>query len=357
MNQPKPIPISNAQLPRLEEELELPDGEFTSVRISEFYSPRVVIFDLFLKLGSGRYLKIFRTGENYSEEELRIYEAERGVKKVFFSRKHRSAYVTTSTTLLQKVTPVAAVPLKMKFGVARILSELYIQELFESTNENRAALVERGKVICSTIAAWIEVEPGLEDFILKLEHIDSNKESISFLTGIMACIASRHYPWKSVRTSETLLLAAFLSDIGIFQLSPAVQRLSPKKMKKEQKEEFQTHPEASYSILKGIKSTALNQSILDIIREHHEYCDGSGFPNKITGGKTLVLSKLMVVCGDLIRISSEFLLPPSQAINIQFPIRTDKLVAEHPEIAGRYDSKMLKEFFQIFDGKIRGVNT
>ncbi|MGZ3737057.1 MAG: hypothetical protein ACXVC0_18950, partial [Bdellovibrionota bacterium] len=116
---------------RREEEIEAPDGDFTSVRIAEFYSPRKVAFDLFLRLGDNRYLKIFRAGETFEELELKNYEVERGVRQVYFNRGHRSAYISSSATLLQKVTSLAAVPLRTKFGLARILCELYMAELFE----------------------------------------------------------------------------------------------------------------------------------------------------------------------------------------------------------------------------------
>ena len=210
---------------RREEEIEAVDADFTSVRIAEFYSPRKVAFDLFLRLGEGRYLRIFRAGDNFEEAELKAYEADRGVRQVFFGRPHRAAYIASSATLLQKVTPLAAVPLRTKFVVARILSELYMQELYECDDGTRPAFVEKGKGLCAILAAWVDTHPGLVRHLLLLEQVDANPASLSFLTGIFSCALSHLMPWKSRHTTETLLFASFLCDTGIAALPPEILRL------------------------------------------------------------------------------------------------------------------------------------
>ena len=336
--------------PRREEEMESPDGEFTCVRIAEFYSPRKVAFDLFLRLGENKYLRVFRAGENYDEGELRAYEADRGVRQVYFGRSHRTSYISSSATLLQKMIPLPSVPVRTKFGVARLLSERYMQELFEAVgdDEQRALLATKGKELCAILAEWIDVQPGLEKFLLQLEQIDSNPAALNFVTGVFACVLSHRMPWKSRRTSETLLLSCFLCDIGIFALPPEIQRLKLKRMNVAQKRAFEKHPEASYLLLSETESPAITPNLLLIVRQHHEYCDGSGFPNALTAPQTQVLSKVVVLCGDLVRTASDFLLPPGQAARVMFPEFTEKLMKDNPELAAKYDRELLIALFKIF---------
>lgn len=335
-------------LPRQEVEFESPDGDLACVRIAEFYSPRKILFDLFLRLGEGRYLRIFAAGDSYDEAELKGYETDRGMRYVYFARSHRAAYINSSSSLLQKVASLAAVPLRTKFGVARIMSELYMQELFEATDETRARLVDQGKMICAVLAEWIDVQPGLEKYLLRLEQIDANPAALSFLTGVFSCMLSHRMPWKSRRTSETLLLSCFLCDVGLFALPPEIQRLKLKRMTPAQKRLYEKHPEASYLLLSETPSSAINQNLLMIVRQHHEYCDGSGFPSGLTASQILQLSKLVVLCGDLVRYASDFLLPPADAARAMFPEFTEKLMKDHPELVAKYDKDLLIQFFKMF---------
>ncbi|MGZ3670020.1 MAG: HD-GYP domain-containing protein, partial [Bdellovibrionota bacterium] len=145
----------------------------------------------------------------------------------------------------------------------------------------------------------------------------------------------------------TLLFASFLSDLGLFALPPEIARLTPKRMTAVQKRQFEKHPEASFLLLTESGSSALNENVLTIVREHHEYCDGSGYPRGLTAEKILMLSKVVVICGDLVRTASDFLLPPAEAAKVMFPEFTEKLLKEHPELVAKYERELLVPFFKI----------
>lgn len=332
-----------------EEELEVQDNELIAVRIGEFYSPRVVGFDLLLRLGANRYLRVFRAGEAFNEAELRAYENDRGIRYVYFSREHRRGYTKSSFQLLQKIAPLAGVPLKAKFGVARILAELYMQELFEASDDDRPRLVENGRQICAVIASWVENEPGLEAFLLQADRFDPHVEGLAFLTGLFACAFSRRFPWKSQRTSETLLYACFLADVGLAAAMPEVARIRPKRMNGAQRKEYEQHPELSYLLLKEIGGVP--EAVLNIVRQHHEYCDGSGFPARISGNEILQLSKVVSLCGDVMRTASDYLLPAGEAARVLFPELSKAAFTMHPELLAKYDRAMLEVFFRIFEDK------
>lgn len=330
----------------LEEEVNLPDSDLTCVRVGEFYSPRQVAFDLFLRLGEGRYLRVFRAGDGYDEAELRAYENERGIRQVFFRREHRAMYVKSSLHLLQKIAPLAGVPLRTKFGVARILSELYMQELADSGDDERPKLVEKGKAICTVLAGWVEVDAGLEAFLLQLDRIDPQLESLAFLTGIFACALSRRFPWKSQRTSETLLFACFLADLGL-AMQPELARLRPRRMSSVQRKEYEQHPELSYLLL--TECGGVPDNVLTIVRQHHEYCDSSGFPNKLPHNEILQLAKLVSLSGDIVRCASDYLMPPGDSCRMLFPELSKAAFTSHPELVAKYDRGILEAFFRIFE--------
>ena len=158
---------------------------------------------------------------------------------------------------------------------------------------------------------------------------------------------ANRFPWKSRRMNENLLLASLLADLGQKIFPRELQRLRPKRMNAQQKREFKRHPEDSYLMLSGLGVEGLNETVLTIIREHHEYCDGSGFPKALTADRMLQLSKLVVLCGDLVRASSEFLLPPGEAAKMMFPDFTEKLFKEHPDVVAKYDADLIAALIKL----------
>jgi HD-GYP domain-containing protein (c-di-GMP phosphodiesterase class II) len=59
-----------------------------------------------------------------------------------------------------------------------------------------------------------------------------------------------------------------------------------------QYEMIKMHPRAGYDILKGLK---LPWPVAQIILQHHELMDGSGYPQKLSGDKIMVEARILTV--------------------------------------------------------------
>ncbi|HQO78585.1 MAG TPA: HD domain-containing phosphohydrolase, partial [Thermodesulfobacteriota bacterium] len=55
---------------------------------------------------------------------------------------------------------------------------------------------------------------------------------------------------------------------------------------------IKSHPQVAYDILKGIE---FPWPIVDVIVQHHERIDGSGYPQGLTGEKTLPEARILAV--------------------------------------------------------------
>jgi HD-GYP domain-containing protein (c-di-GMP phosphodiesterase class II) len=55
----------------------------------------------------------------------------------------------------------------------------------------------------------------------------------------------------------------------------------------------QQHVVAAYELLKGIE---FPWPVADIVGQHHERCDGSGYPAGLTGDQLLLESRILAVC-------------------------------------------------------------
>ena len=56
---------------------------------------------------------------------------------------------------------------------------------------------------------------------------------------------------------------------------------------------IETHPVAGYNALK--EATDISAEILDAVRHHHEYLDGSGYPDKLCAESITDLVRVMTI--------------------------------------------------------------
>ncbi|MET4799247.1 HD domain-containing phosphohydrolase [Bradyrhizobium sp. LB11.1] len=77
---------------------------------------------------------------------------------------------------------------------------------------------------------------------------------------------------------ERLYSAAMFHDIGKAQIPLAILD-KPGRLDPEERAMIETHPAAGYDFLKGHEK--ISPEILDAVRHHHEYLDGSGYPDAL----------------------------------------------------------------------------
>lgn len=90
---------------------------------------------------------------------------------------------------------------------------------------------------------------------------------------------------------DTIRLAGIVHDVGKIQV-PAEILSKPGKLSAAEYELLKTHPEAGYQILKNV---AFPWPIADIVRQHHERMDGTGYPNGLRGEQILIESRILAV--------------------------------------------------------------
>jgi putative nucleotidyltransferase with HDIG domain len=77
---------------------------------------------------------------------------------------------------------------------------------------------------------------------------------------------------------ERLYSAAMFHDIGKAKIPLAVLD-KPGRLDAQERALIETHPAAGYEVLKG--NSGISFEILDAVRHHHEYLDGSGYPDAL----------------------------------------------------------------------------
>jgi len=105
-------------------------------------------------------------------------------------------------------------------------------------------------------------------------------------------------------------MAASLHDIGKIAL-PAEILSKPIQLSDIEISLIQAHAQAGYDILKGIE---FPWPIADIIIQHHERMDGSGYPQGLAGDSISIEARIIGVCDVVETMSSHRPYRPSMGI-------------------------------------------
>jgi PAS domain S-box-containing protein/putative nucleotidyltransferase with HDIG domain len=101
-------------------------------------------------------------------------------------------------------------------------------------------------------------------------------------------------------TIETIRVAASIHDIGKMSV-PAEILSKPTRLSDIERSLIQVHPQAGYDILKDV---ALPSPVAEIVLQHHERLDGSGYPRGLRDGEILPEACVVVVADVVEAISS-----------------------------------------------------
>ena len=117
--------------------------------------------------------------------------------------------------------------------------------------------------------------------------------------GIIAADIAREMGWSEEKC-RTLQLIGLVHDIGKMSI-PAEILAKPGRLSKIEFELVKTHAEQGYQILKDFD---FSLPIAEIIREHHERMDGSGYPQGLKGEETLLEARILAVADVLEAMAS-----------------------------------------------------
>jgi PAS domain S-box-containing protein/putative nucleotidyltransferase with HDIG domain len=107
----------------------------------------------------------------------------------------------------------------------------------------------------------------------------------------LARAVAQHMGYKEEQM-EVLYLAGVVHDIGKIAV-PSEILSRPGKLTESEMRLARTHAEASYNVLKSVD---FPWPIADIVRQHHERLDGSGYPQGLKGAEILPEARILAVC-------------------------------------------------------------
>jgi len=241
--------------------------------------------------------------------------------------------------------------LSIKWQAERQLLVLH-SELESLVEKRTAELVESNKLLKIEIEHRAQVQEQLEQSFQDLKKVmDSTIKAIAMTVEKRDPYTSGHQMRVAALTRtiaetmglpetqvEGVYMAASIHDIGKISL-PAEILSKPIQLTEIEISLIQAHAQAGFDILKGIE---FPWPIADIIIQHHERMDGSGYPCGLAGDDISIEARIIGVSDVVETMSSHRPYRPSMGI--------DKALAEITQNSGTlYDADVVAACLKIFN--------
>lgn len=231
-----------------------------------------------------------------------VIDIERGAKPVVGNVQEEGAPASTPGSEAALKTAIKLAPAKQKLAPQSLQAELgaarqvraqvkrMVGELLESLeNEKAINTDEINPLIDETLASLERNNQAL----MSLVHLSRKSQKLADHAFSTYCLALNIGTLKGVEHTDlqALGLAALLHEAGWVQLP---LNLMGKRTRYTTKEIqlIQRHVEMGCKMLQSAKLPAL---ACQIIEQHHERCDGSGYPNRLKQDNIHVLSRILAV--------------------------------------------------------------
>lgn len=283
------------------------DAGFVPIPAEGFVSGSKSAFDVFVRLSSGRYLKLLKAGDGFTPDRLENY-TKKGVTHFYIKKEASEAYRKYSETL----TTAA-------LGSKTLSTELKIGQVFN-----------QGNMIMGTLAAQGVTEENLQyasKFIGNVrelvQQLDPEKDELfnsffsnvataehgvgtSMLAGILAYVVEI----RMERPVQIVGMAALLHDIGLTKLPETLWAEDEAQMSEQEKALYRTHPKIGADLLRQTK--VIDPAALQAIEQHHMRLHGAeGFPEKSPITPMPRVSEIVGICEEFNRLLQKSKMNPS----------------------------------------------
>jgi len=272
------------------------DRSFVAVPIQHFFSGMKSFFDVYVRLTSGRYLKILPANESFTSERLYQY-LEKGAQHFFVSRTSHDRCISYCDTLAAVLLNNNDVSVEMK--IAQALHEG--QEILQSVRENGV-----DELHCEYATAFIDhvrklIPKNEKDQVSVVNNFLTNVTAYEHAVSTTFIASLLALPLKIQADSafHTVGLASMLHDIGLAKMPPAVQSEDESKMTPEEVEMFHSHPAVGAEMLKDLRY--VDSAVTQAIMQHHERRTGKGFPKGLKAGQINRVAEIIGISDEFVK--------------------------------------------------------
>lgn len=291
------IRIANDNLDRLDSDSQDEESSFVPILARQFLSGSTSLFDLYVRLGKNRFLKILQAGDAFDAARVNEY-LKKGIDNFYLRKEAQENYLRYCDHLSAVTVNKPGIPENVKAGFVLNYGEETMRFLSQSgvtpaSIDYARQYVDRTRDLAERISGQNGSQlRGILSDAMAFEHGVG-------LTMIGALLAEE-LKFQSDKTVQTVGLACLLHDIGLQGESEVLRDEDEAKMTAEERARYRLHPLKGAKLLEAVKG--IDPTVIQAVLQHHERRDRLGFPHQLGANSINRVSEIVGISDEFIRL-------------------------------------------------------
>ncbi len=288
---------------------------------------------------------IKEANKEFTEEDIRDLKS-KNIKTIYYTLTSKKKLKTTVKTTFDGNEGA------LDKDSTYIIGENGLKDALDKVRKVFDEARQDDKVDMSTIYSLVDSfynaikEKNSNELLLINNHnIDDYLYSNAINTCPLTLLVAKDF--QSVeKDTKNIGIAALLHDIGFVKLPENIVKTSTSQLSKEDALSYMKHPQISGELItKRNKYIGVDPFILKAIEQHHEYFNGTGFPNKISGEQLDPLNSIITL-SDLF---DYIVRNPNFQENLDY---RDSLVYIYDKIEKLFEPRIASIFIRVVSNKL-----
>jgi len=245
--------------------------------------------DIYIKINSEKYIKIFKENASIQMEELKKYE-DKKLKYFYIEKQEAKNFVNLMIdSYLELLKEVGEKDNEKILDIHDVLIEVLSEY---GLSEKVISLAKRSVEL--TIHMFSKNEKDVKIVKKIFGHKKEYLTQHSILLAYISCAIIEQLPWNTPENKDKLVMASFLHDATIKDVTLVEAEKSEKIYN------FKEHPYEASELIRSFDDIPFD--VDKIIIEHHEKPDGSGFPRGMMASQLSPLSSIFIFSHDVVDV-------------------------------------------------------
>ena len=264
------------------------EDDYCGLFLDDFLFIKQCPFDLYCRINETKAVKILHAYDEINRELLMRLK-NKGVSRIFLKRNDYRKFIA-----INAYSDTKGLEGKERLQWIQNSSNTIINDFYHN-DMNLDRFFAAKQVVESTLD--LVADNGLMfDLIKTLSEMDNDVYKHSLGMSIYAVLIASKMEMTDPRIKFRLSIAGLFADIGTRRLPAELLEKSRILYNNRDQNEYNRHVDYSVEIMKSVDG--LPEEILQVISQHHENLDGSGFPRRMTKFNMHPLSKILRVADE-----------------------------------------------------------
>lgn len=263
-------------------------AEYASIPIDHFISGSAALSSIYLRFSDGRFVKLVHSGGRLDLERLYKFK-ERGISELWISREDIANYSKVTGALASAASKTLTAQ-ENRLKIILHACEAALENLRLMGLEPEQVDTAVG-IFKTTVDSFLK-ESNAISLIDLLSNGSPTVCSHLATCGTLCAAVTQVMEWSSPKTVESLTLAGFLHDIGLFTLPQHLQTIGTQGLTDEDLALYRTHSASGAKLLLDSNNA---KDVHKVIHDHHEDGTAQAFPRGLGRTETTPMSKTLMI--------------------------------------------------------------